>query len=88
MTVVTCNYASFCCSIWIHEQVTIPLGNIENVNPVIMRQNPQEKYIHIVTVDAHEFWFMGFVNFEKASHHLLDSVSDFRANVPQPIVIS
>lgn len=67
--------------------MTIPLGQIENVNPVIMTQNPPEKYIHIVTVDGHEFWFMGFVNFEKASHHLLDSVSDFRAtvNVAQPV---
>ncbi|KAK6160461.1 hypothetical protein DH2020_003842 [Rehmannia glutinosa] len=72
---------------WSYYKVAIPLGSIENVNPVIMRQNPPEKYIHIVTVDRHEFWFMGFVNFEKASHHLLDSVSDFRSteNVAQPV---
>ncbi|KAI3467789.1 hypothetical protein Pfo_024452 [Paulownia fortunei] len=72
---------------WSYYKVTIPLGNIENVNPVVTRQNPPEKYIHIVTVDGHEFWFMGFVNFEKASHHLLDGVSDFRAtgNVAQPV---
>ncbi|KAL0421620.1 UNVERIFIED_CONTAM: GEM-like protein 5 [Sesamum latifolium] len=73
---------------WSYYKVTIPLGNIANVNPVIMRENPPEKYIHIVTIDSHEFWFMGFVNFEKASHHLLDSVADFRAtvNVAQPVV--
>lgn len=65
----------------------IPLGNIGNVNPVTMRENPSEKYIQIVTSDGHEFWFMGFVNFEKASHHLLNTVSDFRAghNVVQPV---
>ncbi|XP_057779052.1 GEM-like protein 5 [Salvia miltiorrhiza] len=72
---------------WTYYKVTIPLGNIENVNPVIMKENPPEKYIHIVSVDRHEFWFMGFVNFEKASHHLLDSVSDFRARgtISQPV---
>jgi hypothetical protein len=64
---------------WSYYKVAIPLGNIANVNPVIMREDPPEKYIHIVTVDGHEFWFMGFVSFEKASHHLLESVSDFQA---------
>ncbi|KAK6930757.1 GRAM domain, partial [Dillenia turbinata] len=64
---------------WSYYKVTIPLGYISTVNPVTMRENPSEKYIQIVTVDNHEFWFMGFVNFEKASHHLLTSVSDFRA---------
>lgn len=62
-------------------QVMIPLANIANVNPVVMRENPlEEKYIQIVTIDAHEFWFMGFVNFEKASHNLLEIVSDFGAH--------
>ncbi|KAG6422448.1 hypothetical protein SASPL_119020 [Salvia splendens] len=42
-------------------------------------KNPPQKNIHLVTVDGHEFWLMGFVNFEKASHHLLDSVSDYRS---------
>ncbi|PIN02119.1 hypothetical protein CDL12_25370 [Handroanthus impetiginosus] len=70
---------------WSYYKVTIPLGNIENVNPVTMSQNPAEKYIHIVTVDGHDFWFMGFVNFEKASHHLLDIISNSRAT-PTPNV--
>lgn len=66
----------------------IPLGNIDNVNPVIMTENKSEKYIQIVTTDGHAFWFMGFVNFEKASHHILESVSDFRGlrNAQQPVV--
>lgn len=68
------------------EQVMVPLGNIGNVNPVVMTENPAEKYIQIVTIDGHEFWFMGFVNYEKATHHLFESVSDFRAheNAPPP----
>lgn len=64
---------------WSYYKVMIPLGNIGNVNPVAMRENPAEKYIQIATVDGHEFWFMGFVNYEKASHYLLDSVSDYTA---------
>ncbi|KAL3502605.1 hypothetical protein ACH5RR_037054 [Cinchona calisaya] len=72
---------------WSYYKVMIPLANIANVNPVVMKENPPEKYIQIVTIDQHDFWFMGFVNFEKASHHLLDSVSDFGAlrNASQPI---
>lgn len=75
---------------WSYYKVMIPLGNIASVNPVIARENPPEKYVQIVTVDGHEFWFMGFVNFEKANHHLLDAVSDFRAAanvVVQPVAI-
>jgi hypothetical protein len=58
----------------------IPLENISTVNIVIMREDPSEKYIQIVTTDGHEFWFMGFINFEKATHHLLNSVSDFKVH--------
>lgn len=70
------------------EQVMIPLANIGTVNPVVVKESPPEKYVQIVTTDGHEFWFMGFINFEKASHHLLDSVSDFRTagNSAQPVV--
>lgn len=60
----------------------IPLGNIGTVNPVVMKENPPEKYIQIVTTDGHDFWFMGFVNFDKASHHLLNSLSEFRTVPP------
>ena len=45
-------------------------------NPVVVKEDPPEKYIQLTTVDGHDFWFMGFVNYEKASHHLLTSVSD------------
>ncbi|GAB2280741.1 hypothetical protein Dimus_015367 [Dionaea muscipula] len=64
---------------WSYYKVTIPLACLTTVNPVTMRENPMERYIQIVTVDNHEFWFMGFVNFEKASHHLLDTLSQCRA---------
>lgn len=63
---------------WCYYKVMIPLGNISSVNPVTMKENPLERYIQIVTIDGHDFWFMGFVSFEKASDHLLKSVSDIR----------
>lgn len=47
------------------------------MNPVTMTGD--EKYMQVVTVDGHEFWFMGFVNYDKASVHLLDAVSDAAA---------
>lgn len=60
-------------------QVMIPLIKIATVNPVALGENPPHKYIQIATVDGHDFWFMGFVHFEKASEHLLNDVSDCAA---------
>lgn len=60
-------------------QVMIPLSHIAAVNPVTMPGNPSARYLQIATVDGHEFWFMGFVNFEKATHHLLNAVSAHNA---------
>ncbi|GJW47476.1 GEM-like protein 5 [Tanacetum coccineum] len=68
---------------WSYYKVVIPLGNIGTVNPVTMREkeNPSERYIQIVTVDGHDFWFMGFVNYDKASRHIMNSLSEFNAKV-------
>lgn len=56
----------------------IPLANIGTINPVSMRESQSERYIQIVTVDGHDFWYMGFVNYDKASRHLSDTLSQFR----------
>ncbi|KAF8109414.1 hypothetical protein N665_0096s0027 [Sinapis alba] len=61
---------------WSYYRVVVPLVNIATVNPVVVKEDPPEKYIQVTTVDGHDFWFMGFVNYEKASHHLLTTVSD------------
>lgn len=61
--------------------MVIPLENIGTVNPVTMRENPSERYIQIVTVDGHDFWFMGFVNYDKASKHLMNSLAEFNSKV-------
>lgn len=64
---------------WSYYKVMIPLSHISTINPVNLRENPTERYIQIVTVDSHDFWFMGFVNYEKASHYLLETLSAVRA---------
>jgi hypothetical protein len=73
---------------WSYYKVKVPLGQIGAINPVVMRDNPtSEKYIQIVTVDGHDFWFMGFVNYKKASKHLTDGISSFSApGIPIPPV--
>ncbi|XP_022774200.1 GEM-like protein 5 [Durio zibethinus] len=65
---------------WSYYKVMVPLSKVSIINPVIMRDNPSEKYIQIVTVDGHDFWYMGFVNYEKASKHLSESLSNFVAS--------
>lgn len=57
----------------------VPLAMIGTINPVVMKENPSEKYIQIFTVDGHDFWFMGFVNHDKACRHLSESISSFVA---------
>lgn len=57
----------------------IPLGKVASVSPTTSGGNPAQKFIYAVTVDGHEFWFMGFVNFEKAAEHLLSAVAEYAA---------
>ncbi|KAL6136030.1 hypothetical protein ACLB2K_061332 [Fragaria x ananassa] len=65
---------------WSYYKVMVPLANVATINPVEMRENTTEKYLQILTIDGHDFWFMGFVNYEKASKHLTQSVSTFVAS--------
>lgn len=58
---------------WSYYRVVIPLANLKAVNPSTNKDNPAEKYIQIVTVDCHEFWFMGFVHYQKAVCNLQES---------------
>ncbi|KAL6984039.1 Cleavage polyadenylation factor subunit fip1 [Sarracenia purpurea var. burkii] len=51
---------------WSYYKVVIPLHQLKAVNPSTSKVNPAEKYIQIISVDNHEFWFMGFVNYDSA----------------------
>ncbi|XP_061356683.1 GLABRA2 expression modulator [Gastrolobium bilobum] len=51
---------------WSYYKVVIPLYELKAVNPSSNTANPAEKYIQVISVDKHEFWFMGFLNYEGA----------------------
>ncbi|KAE8656258.1 GEM-like protein 1 [Hibiscus syriacus] len=51
-------------------KVVIPLHQLRAVNPSASKANPAEKYVQIMSVDNHEFWFMGFVHYDSAVKNL------------------
>lgn len=65
---------------WTYYKVIVPLAKIGAINPVVMRDNSSERYLQVVTIDGHDFWFMGFVNFEKAARHISESLGGFVAS--------
>ncbi|PWA77550.1 GRAM-like protein [Artemisia annua] len=56
-------------------KVVIPTNKIKEANESENVENPSQKYIQIVTDDSFEFWFMGFVRYEKAFHNLRKALS-------------
>uniref|UniRef100_A0A2N9GIV4 GRAM domain-containing protein n=1 Tax=Fagus sylvatica TaxID=28930 RepID=A0A2N9GIV4_FAGSY len=59
----------------IHYKVMIPLSKIKRVNQSENVKKPSEKYMEIVTVDNFDFWFMGFLNYQKAFKYLQEAIS-------------
>ncbi|KAL5755400.1 hypothetical protein ACOSP7_023620 [Xanthoceras sorbifolium] len=59
----------------LHYKVLIPLKKIKSVNQSENVKKPSQKYIEMVTVDNFDFWFMGFLNYQKAFQHLQQTVS-------------
>eukprot|EP01018_Ginkgo_biloba_P005775 Gb_14979 [translate_table: standard] len=55
---------------WSYYKVVLPLHQLKAVNASKNKTNPAEKYIQIISTDNHEFWFMGFVNYDKAVMNL------------------
>ncbi|KAL7592107.1 hypothetical protein Lser_V15G33814 [Lactuca serriola] len=56
-------------------KVLIPVNKIKEANESENVENPAQKYIQMVTDDGFEFWFMGFVRFEKAFRNLKKALS-------------
>ncbi|XP_020969613.1 putative GEM-like protein 8 isoform X2 [Arachis ipaensis] len=54
----------------IHYKVAIPVEKINCVNQSQNVEKPSEKYIEIVTEDNFDFWFMGFLNYQKTFKYL------------------
>ncbi|OWM66216.1 GLABRA2 expression modulator-like [Punica granatum] len=59
---------------WSYYKVVIPLHQLKAVNPSSSRANPSEKYIQVISIDNHEFWFMGFLNYDSAASCLQDAL--------------
>ncbi|GLU12793.1 hypothetical protein SLE2022_294520 [Rubroshorea leprosula] len=56
-------------------KVLIPIKKIKRANQSENVDNPAQKYIEIVTVDDCDFWFMGFLRYEKALCNLHKALS-------------
>ncbi|KAM7484854.1 hypothetical protein LguiA_000863 [Lonicera macranthoides] len=59
----------------IHYKVSIPLRKIKTTNKSKNVEKPSHKYIEIVTVDNFDFWFMGFLNYQKTFNYLQQALS-------------
>ncbi|KAH7278729.1 hypothetical protein KP509_38G053800 [Ceratopteris richardii] len=55
---------------WSYYKVVVPVDRLQVVTGTSSSQNASEKYIKIQTTDGFEFWFMGFVNYDKAIRNL------------------
>eukprot|EP00271_Cylindrocystis_brebissonii_P019527 TRINITY_DN595_c0_g1_i1.p1 TRINITY_DN595_c0_g1~~TRINITY_DN595_c0_g1_i1.p1 ORF type:complete len:301 (+),score=62.50 TRINITY_DN595_c0_g1_i1:90-992(+) len=47
-------------------KINLPLSRIANVAQQHHSTNPDEKYLQIITVDGHHFWFMAFLAYTQA----------------------
>ncbi|CAA7023443.1 unnamed protein product [Microthlaspi erraticum] len=59
----------------VHYKVSIPLCKIKGVNQSLNTKNPSQKYLQVVTVDDFDFWFMGFLSYQKAFNCLEQALS-------------
>ncbi|KAG8373419.1 hypothetical protein BUALT_Bualt11G0022300 [Buddleja alternifolia] len=59
---------------WSYYKVVIPLHQLKAVNPSTSRTNSAEKYIQVISVDNHEFWYMGFLNYGGAVECLQEAL--------------
>ncbi|XP_061376320.1 GEM-like protein 4 [Gastrolobium bilobum] len=59
----------------IRYKVAIPLEKIKCVNQSQNVQKQTQKYIEIVTEDNFEFWFMGFLKYQKTFKYLEQAIS-------------
>ncbi|GMY18596.1 GEM-like protein 4 [Fagus crenata] len=58
----------------IYYKVLIPVRKIKTVNQSENVKKPSQKYIDIVTTDNFEFWFMGFIDYQRAFKYLQQAI--------------
>lgn len=64
----------------VHYKVMIPLGKIKRANKSTNIEIPSQKYIEIVTGDDFDFWFMGFLNYQRTFKYLDEAISQSQWN--------
>ncbi|KAK8944717.1 putative GEM-like protein 8 [Platanthera zijinensis] len=64
-------------------KVLIPLRRIKCVNPSENSSKPNQKYIQIETTDNFEFWFMGFVRYQRSFENLQQAISESQMSFMQ-----
>ncbi|KAJ3695845.1 hypothetical protein LUZ60_001222 [Juncus effusus] len=67
---------------WSFYKVVIPLDQLRVANPSGSNTNPSEKYIQIISLDEHEFWFMGFLYYDMAVKGLEEALITARSLRP------
>lgn len=55
---------------WSYYKMVVPLAKVKEVIPSFNESKPAEKYIQVATQDGHDFWFMGFVNYDKGVRNM------------------
>ncbi|KAL5721320.1 hypothetical protein ACHQM5_004978 [Ranunculus cassubicifolius] len=58
-------------------KVIIPLKKIKRATENENMHKPTQKYLEIFTVDSFDFWFMGFVDFQKTFKFIQQAISQF-----------
>lgn len=53
----------------------IPTRKIRSAHESENINKPEQKYIEVVTEDGYDFWFMGFLRYEKAFQNLKKAIS-------------
>jgi hypothetical protein len=61
---------------WSYYKVVIPLEKVKEVVPSVNENKTNEKYIQVLTNDGHDFWFMGFVNYDKGVTNMQDALQN------------
>ncbi|KAI4378224.1 hypothetical protein MLD38_015733 [Melastoma candidum] len=63
---------------WMYYKLAVPLDNLNGANPSANRLDPSAKYIQILTREGHEYWFMGFISYEKALKNISEALQQYR----------
>ncbi|RWW22399.1 hypothetical protein GW17_00013407 [Ensete ventricosum] len=60
-------------------KVLIPVSRVKSASPSESYDKPNQKFIQIVTVDGFEFWFMGFLSYQRSFKCLRQAMSESQA---------